>query len=184
MITAFIFDLDGTLFDSTEANVQAYYQAFTAAGAEFDEDKYRSSFGLRFGEMIQAIAPGISEQQAQAIRDQKPKFYKQAFDRVVPNTGLLSFLDSIHAHYKTALVTTASHENVRNLLAHFKVSEACFDVIITGEHVKHGKPDPECYLQAISRLDVAPQECCIFEDSDIGMQAANATEAHVIRVKI
>lgn len=184
MIKAFIFDLDGTLFDSTEANVRAYTKSFEAVGLTFDENKYRELFGLRYSEMIAAIAPSITPQQADEIRKLKPAFYKEAFDYIIPNTGLLALLHTVHATHKTALATTASHENVYNLLGHFSLATTSFDVIITGEQVKSGKPDPECYLNAISSLEVDAQECCVFEDSDVGVQAAVLSGAQVVRVRM
>jgi beta-phosphoglucomutase len=182
MLKAFIFDLDGTLFDSTEANVQAYTKAFEQTGVEFDEVKYRQLFGLRYKEMIEAISPGLSPEKAETIRQLKPSLYAEALDFVRPNTALLKLAGSVQGQFQTALVTTASKVNVANLLEHFGFDIKLFDAVITGEDVDHGKPDPECYVKAMSRLNVGPEECLIFEDSDVGLEAARRAGVEAVKV--
>jgi HAD superfamily hydrolase (TIGR01509 family) len=182
MIKALLFDLDGTLFDSSEANVTAYSEAFKVAGLPFNEAGYRRSFGLRYKEIMEAIAPEATEAQRALIKTQKAKFYKERLGAVRRNEGLLALaLDSGQA-FKTALVTTASRENVDNLLAYFKIPRDAFSVTVVGEEVDKGKPDPEAYLTAMKKLNVQPQECCIFEDSAVGVAAGEAAGAMVIRV--
>jgi len=184
MITCLLFDLDGTLFDSTAANVAAYAAAFKDVGVTFDATAYKRLFGLRFDEMMAAIAPDMDAATRQKIKPLKAGYYEANFDLVRQNTGLLALLRSCRAHYKTALVTTAARRNVTSLLRHFAVEETLFDVIITGDEVTHGKPDPECYLAAIKALGVPAEQCCVFEDSDIGITAARAAGADVIRVQL
>jgi len=48
-----------------------------------------------------------------------------------------------------------------------------FDTIVTAEQVPHGKPAPDVYLEAARRLDVAPEFCIVFEDTDEGLEAAH-----------
>lgn len=182
MIKAFLFDLDGTLFDSTTANIVAYTEAFEVEGIPFSQDRYRELFGLRFDEMMDRIAPGSSDAIRDRIKSSKAERYKANLQLVRPNEGLLEFLSSIQRQYKTALVTTASRINVMNLLHHFNVSTDFFNVIITGEDVKSGKPDPECYIVASDSLGVGAEKCCIFEDSAVGIEAAQRAGAHFIKV--
>ncbi|PJE65223.1 hydrolase [Candidatus Saccharibacteria bacterium CG10_big_fil_rev_8_21_14_0_10_47_8] len=184
MISALLFDLDGTLFDSTKANVKAYSQAFEKAGVVFSADKYRQLFGLRFGEMMEQIAPNTDPHVVEKIKNLKSEFYKENLEQVKPNVGLLNFLRDAKAHYKTALVTTASAKNVDSLLSHFLSGENLFDVIIRSEDVAKSKPDPECYKLAAERLGVDPSECLVFEDTKIGIDAAAAAGMAYIRVTL
>ncbi len=182
MISALLFDLDGTLFDSTEANVRSYSQAFKKVGVHFSADKYRQGFGLRFAEMIKQIAPEIDSQLVEKIRSAKSELYKQNLGIVKPNVGLLSFLRDAKSYYKTALVTTASTKNVNSLLDYFLPGESLFDVIICGEDVVKGKPDPECYKTAASKLGVDSSQCLVFEDTEVGIDAATGAGMVYIRV--
>jgi beta-phosphoglucomutase len=182
MIQAFIFDLDGTLFDTMAASIQAYTKAFAAVGLQFDAEKYTHLFGLRFKEMMAELIPDANSETLRKIKEGKAISYPEAFDLVVPNSGLLALMSSVRKDYKTALVTTASPANVTALLKHFQINEDEFDVVITGEEVERGKPDPECYEKAIMALSTPANECCIFEDSAIGVQAARLAGAHVVKV--
>ncbi len=184
MITAFVFDFDGTLFDSSEANVAAYDQAFREAGVHFNETAYRQAFGLRFQEMIDKIAPKTNQAVRDKIKAAKTNYYQESLSLIKPNSGLIAFLESIAGTYKTALVTTASKTNVANVLAHFGLPESLFTVIVTAEDVTHSKPHPECYQRAMEALQVEPSACIVFEDSDIGVAAAKAASAQVIRIAL
>jgi beta-phosphoglucomutase len=182
MISDLIFDFDGTLFDTLEANVVSYSQTFKKLGLEFDTDKYRKAFGLRFHEMIEQLAPGLDKELHTKIKDFKTEFYKKNIDLIVPHYDLLEFIEHSREHYKTALATTASKKNVDNILNHFLPNKNIFHTIITGEDVSKGKPNPQCYLLTFKALGVKASECLIFEDSDVGIQAARASGAKVVRV--
>lgn len=182
MAASFIFDLDGTLFDSTEANIKAYRQAFKDVGLTFNARAYRKFFGLRFPEMMDQLAPNTNETTRETIKKQKAIHYKTNLKHINPNHGLLMFLKHISPTHLTALVTTASKHNVENLLEFFDIEKDLFNTIVTGEHVKNGKPDPECYTIAIKSLGVKASDCCVFEDSDVGIEAARRAGTNVIRV--
>lgn len=184
MIKALIFDLDGTLFDSSEANIRAYSLAFNDMGLELDIPMYREQFGLRFPEMMKALVPGASEETLVRIKYAKAKHYQNNLSLVKPNTGLVTLLHSCQNKFKTALVTTASQNNVTNLLGHFNMSLDIFDAVVMGEDVNKSKPDSECYIIALKKLGVKAAESCVFEDSDIGIKAALGAGIKVIKVRI
>lgn len=186
MISCLIFDLDGTLVDSSAANVKSYSQVFSDVGLEFPAEKYRSSFGLRFPEMMDHIAPGSDAEQRAKIKTLKAKYYVENINLVRLNDSLLELIKDVKAKssHKTALVTTASRQNVDNLLSHFSINKDLFNVIIVGEDVVNGKPEPECYIKAIEFLKVKPEECIVFEDSQVGHEAAIKAGAKVVKVNI
>lgn len=184
MIRCLIFDLDGTLFDSREANVISYQLAFKDAGLTLDVEAYEKNFGHRFNELMDIMLPSSDDVARNKIKQQKAAYYSQQLSLVKPNLGLIELLKSAGDNYKTALVTTASRVNVTNLLEHFSIKENLFDHIITGEDVTYSKPNPECYKKAIAVLGAHPEECLVFEDSPIGIEAATNAGAHVIRVTI
>ena len=183
MIACLIFDLDGTLVDSSQANVKSYGQAFNELGLVFDAQKYESLFGLRFPEIMDRIAPDTSASQRDDIKKLKAKYYKQNLGLIQLNADLVELARAAKSHYKIALVTTASKANVRTLLEHFEL-DGLFDKVIVGEDVKHGKPNPECYLLAARSFGFEPQDCLVFEDSQVGMEAARAAGAKAVKVAI
>ena len=134
--------------------------------------------------MMDAVAPGTDKATLERIKIIKAQNYQKNLNLVRSNSALISLIKSCKGRYKTALVTTASKQNVTNLLAFFSIDESLFDVIIRGEDVRRGKPDPECYIKAVKELGVKPKECCIFEDSQPGIEAAQRSGAQVIKVSI
>lgn len=184
MITCLIFDLDGTLCDSMKANIKAYSLAFREVGLNFDVARYKKLFGQRFPEMMNSLAPEASEKTRMRIKTLKAEFYRDNLGLVKLNSNLYELIKSTPGKYQTALVTTASKLNVKNLLRHFKIRATLFDVIIVGEEVSNGKPDPECYLKAIKALGVEASSCLVFEDSEVGIEAAKRAGANVIRVAV
>ena len=80
-----------------------------------------------------------------------------------------------------ALVTTASKDNVFDELKHFDLDKD-FDLVLTGEDIPRHKPDPQGFLMAMDRLKVPAENTVIFEDSDVGIEAAKISGASVIRI--
>ena len=181
MINCIMFDLDGTLFYTKKANALAYIKALKEEGFDVSEEDYNGVFGLRSDEFLPKIAKGITRQQIKRVRERKVYFYGTNLDMIKPNKTLLDFLKSLSKQYQTALVTTASKKSVDMILEHFNLTDE-FDVIIYGEDAKISKPDPESYLLAMKKCNIKPQDCLVFEDSEVGVKAALASGANVIRV--
>jgi len=95
--------------------------------------------------------------------------------------GAEHFLKLANNHYKTALVTSANKDYV-SLVFEVTGIKKYFDVIITGQTVVYGKPDPECYLEAAKSLGVTPVECVVVEDAPSGIMAGKNAGMKVIAV--
>lgn len=181
MIKAIITDFDGTLVDTFEANLRAYQKAFGAVDMSLKAEKYRECFGYRFERFM--MATGVhDEAKANKIREAKKEFYPLYFDYLKPNKALISLIESFHAMGgKTAIASTARKENLMNVMNYLGIGEH-FDLIFAGVDVKQGKPSPEIYLKAMEALNVKPEETLIFEDSQVGIDAARAAGAYLLTV--
>lgn len=181
MIKAIICDFDGTLADTFAANFQAYQQAFNEQGITLLAETYRAAFGLRYDDFMRLVK--IDDPQiAQAIRERKKELYPQFFHLLRPNTKLLEFVCAFHqAGGKTAIASTARKENLQNVVAYLE-QESLFDVIQSGNDVSHGKPNPEIYMRVMDALEVSPEHTLIFEDTLIGIKAAQASGAQCIQI--
>ncbi|MBU4351280.1 HAD-IA family hydrolase [Candidatus Parcubacteria bacterium] len=82
---------------------------------------------------------------------------------------------------KLALASSTIFRFVSLMLSHFKL-ETLFDVILTAESIKKGKPDPEIYLKALEQIKLPAANCLVFEDSDAGIKAASAAKIICIKV--
>lgn len=181
MIKAIITDFDGTLVDTFEANLKAYQEAFHSVEMQLTEEKYRECFGYRFDRFMSAM--GIFDDSvATKIREAKKNAYPKYFDSLKLNSPLIELIDSFHKMGgKTAIASTARRENLMNAVNHLGIAGS-FDLIYAAQDVKQGKPSPEIYLNAMSALNVKPDEVLIFEDSRVGLEAAEASGAKYIPV--
>ena len=179
MISAIITDFDGTLVDTFEANLHAYQKAFNGVGLNLTAEKYRQCFGFRFERFMTAV--GITdEQKRNYIREAKKEYYPQFFEYLKPNKALIELINGFHRMGgKTAIASTARQENLMNAVTHLEIGEM-FDLVYAGIDVKQGKPSPEIYLKAMEALGVKPDETLIFEDSEVGIEAAWASGANYI----
>jgi len=181
MIRAIITDFDGTLVDTFESNFQAYKLAFENNSLSISRNQYRACFGLRFDAFMKQM--GIDDDDIKAsIKKEKAQVYPQCFDSLVPNTTLIAFIRKMKSSgVKTAIASTAQKVNLMNVLNHLHLADL-FDEIIAGTGVKKGKPDPEIYLKTMEVLGVPPEETLIFEDTGVGLQAAEASGASYMRI--
>ena len=176
-----ITDFDGTLVDTFEANFLAYQKAFAMFGLELTEQQYRDCFGFRFDDFMSHM--GINDNDTKnGIRLAKGDFYPLFFDKLIVNDPLLTLLKTFkNSGGLTAVASTARKENLMTALNFIDAADA-FSLILTGEDVKQGKPNPAIYNKVLEKLNVLPDEALIFEDSSVGISAANA--AHVDYVQI
>lgn len=180
-IEAIITDFDGTLVDTFEANYQAYRQVFDQHGLSLPRDQYQACFGLRFDAFMQRM--GISDKGLRAsIKKEKARIYPDCFRSLVPNRTLIAFIRGMRqSGVKTAIASTAQRENLMNVLTSLQLTDL-FDEIIAGTGVTKGKPDPEIYLKAMKILGVEPAATLVFEDTAIGLRAAEASGACYMKI--
>ena len=176
-----LFDLDGTLFNTNEVNYRAYQEALEHFGFKFERDYwYGNCVGRHYRDFLSDI--GITDEPALlAIHKLKKQAYKKYLGCAKENLRLFDLIELMRAEYNIVLVTTASRKNVEDILNAFGRMKT-FDKIFTQEDVSKMKPDPECYLKAMADFNAAPEDTIIFEDSDAGLAAADASGAHYFRV--
>ena len=181
MIKAIITDFDGTLVDTFEANFLAYQRAFEDIGKSITREQYHQCFGYRFDSFMQAMGVD-NERDVNLIKEAKRKYYPEYFHCLKKNAALIQLIACFHAlGGKSAIVSTARKENLMNAVNYLGISQH-FDHIFTGIDVKKGKPDPEIYFKAMDALNVSPESTLIFEDSQVGIEAAKASGANFLIV--
>lgn len=180
-IRLLISDFDGTLVDTFEANYRAYTGAFESVGLDLGRERYRECFGFRFDRFMEAL--GISDNATrEVIREKKAEMYPCYFDCLRVNRPLIDFISAFHASGgMTAIASTARGKNLRNALDYLGI-RADFDLVLAGESVSKGKPDPEIYLTVLNKMGVKPDEALVFEDSGVGFKAAEAAGIRYIRI--
>jgi HAD superfamily hydrolase (TIGR01509 family) len=182
-LRALLFDLDGTLVDSAEANCAAYSRALLEFGVRIDPAAVaKAAAGRQWREFLpELLREAGAKRDPEAIASRKGELYRATVGELRVNGALLTLAASVGPHMRTALVTTASADSVRAILRRADVSHL-FDSVVTGDDVTRHKPDPEAYLLALAQLQLDPVECLAFEDSDVGMASAEAAGIAVVRV--
>ena len=182
MIKAFLFDFDGTLFNTNDVNYHAYSQALARYGVSLDYGYYCNSCnGRNYKEFIPELV-GFDHEVVEQVHELKQQLYPTLLDKVKVNDKLFDLIGLVNGACKIAIVTTASRKNVLDMLKATGKSDL-FDLLICGDDVEKYKPDPECYNLAMQKLGVSPDETIIFEDSSYGIEAAHASSATVYAVK-
>ncbi len=183
MIKAIITDFDGTLVDTFQANYHAYREAFGQVGLSLSEEEYRRCYGLRFDGFMDTMAIEDPETRKR-IRAIKGECYPNHFGLLRVNQPLLDFIRMFRkSGGLTAVASTARAKNLANALGHISAT-GDFDLILAGEDVVNGKPSPEIYNTVMSRLGVSAAQTLIFEDSQVGLEAAEASGAHFIKITL
>ena len=181
MIKGILFDLDGTLVSTQEANYLSYKEAYASIGIDLSRRDYLKVFGLRFDDMVEEVSPELSDALRRKLRNNKSIFYKKNLGMTVLNPVLMAIIKNDTNFKKKALITTASKKNALEVLK-FHNLDNLFNICIFGEDVLLGKPNPECYNLGIKSLGLSPNECLIFEDTLIGVCAGEKAGASVINV--
>jgi beta-phosphoglucomutase len=181
VVAALLFDLDGTLVDTREANFLAYRDAFALSGHELTRAQFETTWGQDSRDFIPDLVPGLDPAGVDAIRATKSRLYPERLHLTALNEGLVAFLRLLAETHATALVSTAKSGNGTQLLAAHGLGEL-FDVVVWGDDVARSKPDPEGYLRALELLGAEAATSLAFEDSATGREAALAAGLTVLEV--
>jgi beta-phosphoglucomutase len=176
-------DFDGTLFDTRLMNYYSYLGACQSCGFSFPKDKFLREFnGKYYKDFLPKLCHGVTPSQLECIHEKKKELTKTNFDKILLNRQLVSLLEILKNDSYLCVVTTASKETVISVLSFFKL-QSLFDCIISGEDVIMHKPNPECYLVAMSRFpNIKKEKIFAFEDSLDGVMAAKKCGVMVFEV--
>lgn len=176
-----IADLDGTLVDTKNVNYHAYKEAINPYGYDID---YMYYCDFCNGRHYMDFLPQITTNDKAILKEMhsaKKRAYSKYLDKAILNQRLVDIIISLKSSgYKAALVTTASRQNCEELLQHFSIADL-FDLVLTHEDIEKTKPDPEGFLKAMDFFESKPEETIIFEDSDVGLEAAERSGAFYYR---
>jgi len=165
--SAILFDMDGTLVDSTSV-VERQWKLFAERHGLDYTHIMKISHGRRNAETIREVAPYLATPEIFAQFDETELEDKEG---VVAVKGSVELLNKLAAH-EWAVVTSASRALARNRLQAVQLPVP--NVLIGADDVSSGKPHPEGYLAAARRLGVECGSCLVFEDTQPGLQAARA----------
>lgn len=183
-IKAVVFDFDGLMFNTEEIFNLSGKELLRRRGKVMTPGILSMMMGRRSDEafpmMIEAL--GLTEDPAVLRAEERAIFHDMLWKHVAPMPGLFELLAHIETRELPKGVATSSRRPyIESLLTHFKLMDR-FHVTLTAEDVTEGKPHPEIYLTAASRIGVEPGEMLVLEDSEMGTRAAAAAGAVAVSV--
>jgi sugar-phosphatase len=175
--SAALFDMDGTLVDST-AVVEALWRDFCR---EHDVDEtvlVPWSHGRRTPDTVRHFLPGASNSEVAAIVEGLEAREQGTITGIVEIPGARVLLESIEVPW--AVVTSAPRELAVRRMAEAGLPAA--PVLVPADEIEHGKPHPDGYLRAAERLGIPARACVAFEDAEPGLRSALDSGARVVVV--
>lgn len=174
---AVLWDLDGTLIDSSEWHWLAWQEILHAEGYPFTQEEFQRDFGRRNDELlVQYFGEDADPARLADIGDRKEARYRRYVEDhgVVILPGVEDWLGFLgDAGWRMAVATSAPRENLGIILDVSGLALA-FDAVVAREDVSRGKPDPEVFLKAAASLGVDPAQAIVVEDAPAGVEGAHA----------
>lgn len=179
---AYLFDCDGTLADSMPLHYKAWKKALAEWNCEFDEKLFYAWGGMPVKEIISNLNQRQGLQMpVEAVGRRKESLYFAMLPELTAVAEVLEHVEDAHGRIPFAVVSGSTRESVVASLRALHLLDRFDTLVCAGEYAK-SKPDPEAFLLAASRLGVAPSACLVFEDTEMGIQAAKAAGMAWVKV--
>jgi HAD superfamily hydrolase (TIGR01509 family) len=183
MTGAIIFDFDGVLLESEFEGNRMLAELLTDLGHRTSvEDALKHFVGYSGPQFVDALEKWVGGPlPAQFHERRKAQTVRALQEGVRAVTGAVEFVRSLPPKLPRAVASSSTTRWLRTHLDHLGLSDAFGDHVYSGrEHVDRGKPEPDLYLFAADRLEVAIEQCVVIEDSEVGATGAVASGARVI----
>jgi HAD superfamily hydrolase (TIGR01509 family) len=179
---AYLFDCDGTIADSMPVHYQAWQQALGEWGGELSEGLFYA-WG---GRTVVDIIADLNEQQGlampvEAVAGRREELFQKLLPTVRAVPGVLHHINEAHRRVPFAVVSGSTRESVTASLSSLGLLEK-FDVLVCAGDYARPKPAPDAFLMAAELVGVEPEACLVFEDTELGIQAATAAGMAAVRV--
>jgi len=183
MISAYLFDLDGTLIETESLWTTAVHQWLLDEGKEVD---YATVNAWVLGRAWPAICDTIFDRWPDIETDHHDLaiLTRQIYFKVRANTDIripssIELLRTLSRTTPCVIVSGSTREDIAEAIEIMGIAD-CLPFYLGCEDYARGKPDPSCFLMAAQKLNVAPETCVVFEDSAAGILAARRAAMRVV----
>ncbi len=182
-IQGFIFDLDGVITDTAEYHFRSWKRLADEEGIPFTRADNERLRGVSRRESLLLLLKGrhYPEQKLQEMMDRKNRYYQEFITEITPRDllpGAKELLEAIcQAGYKSALASAS--KNARDVVNRLSINNL-FDAIADGYSVQRQKPAPDLFLYSAGELGLPADSCVVFEDAQVGIEAARAGGFHSV----
>lgn len=180
---AVIFDNDGVIIDSEPMHIEADLRILAEYGVQWAPSDLFRFIGVRDSEMWRILSEELQlPDSPDVLREKKARIRQEVFapHRIRPIDGIPELFDALKAAgWKIAVASSSQRSLIGPWLEAMGLLNL-LDAFVAGDDVMHGKPHPEPYLLAASRLGVASERCVSVEDSPHGIASAKAAGCRCI----
>lgn len=179
---AYLFDCDGTIADSMPLHYVAWNKTLSKWGCEFSEELFYAWGGMPVAEIIATLnkQQGLT-MPVEDVSKLKEALYYEVLPELKAVPEVLEHIEASHGHIPFAVVSGSTRESVTASLKLLGVLDKFDTLVCAGDYTK-SKPDPEPFRIAAERLGVAPEDCLVFEDTEMGIQAATAAGMPSVKI--
>jgi HAD superfamily hydrolase (TIGR01509 family) len=179
---AYMFDCDGTIADSMPLHYAAWKQALGEWNCEFEEKLFYAWGGLPIVEIITTLNQKHGLQMpVEIVARRKEDLYLELLPNLKAVPEVVEHIEAQFGRIPFAVVSGSTRDSVNASLLALNLCDRFKAFVCAGDY-KKAKPDPEAFLLAAARLGVAPRNCLVFEDTEMGMQAARAAGMAAVKV--
>ncbi len=179
---AYLFDCDGTIADSMPLHFLAWRKALSEWNCDFNEDLFYAWGGMPVTEIISGLnAKHGLNMNVDDVARRKEGYYFEILPQLKVVPEVMEHIDAAFGKIPFAVVSGSTRESVTASLNTLKILDRFNTLVCAGEYAR-SKPDPDPFLMAAAKLGVAPTACLVFEDTDMGIQAATAAGMASIKV--
>ena len=182
-IKGLIFDCDGTLADTMPLHFVAWRATLSRYNVPLDEDRFYSLAGQPTVHIVQLLLDekGI-EEDANRISLEKEQAFLDVLDDVEPIEAIVRIAREHHGKLPMGVGSGSRQEVVHRILKRIKLDDV-FDCVVGAEGTQKHKPEPDVFLEVARQLNVAPEQCRVYEDADLGVEAARRANMECFDVR-
>lgn len=179
---AIIFDCDGTIADTMPLHVQTWMQMLAENGQTLPEQIFYDMAGVPSVQIVEILNERHGTRLGPDAAVRKERLFEEQLDQCAPIDAVVDVVKTYHGKLPMGVATGGTRYNCVKTLTAVGLLQY-LPVIVSSEDVRRGKPEPDIFLAAANRLDVAPRDCVVLEDAEMGLRAARAAEMRVIDVR-
>ena len=170
---ALIFDCNGTLADTMPTHYQAWLTMLDGYGIAFGEQRFYALAGMPSDRIIELLSQesGVDVTDVTAMVDHKESLYVDSVEAVKRVDVVCEIVLRYRGQLPLAVASGSQRAVVTSTLAAIGLADA-FDAVVCSEDTERHKPEPDVFLEAARLMGVAPTSCIVFEDSELGLEAA------------
>jgi beta-phosphoglucomutase family hydrolase len=170
---ALIFDCDGTLADTMPIHFRAWTAMLGRYGIPFTEDRFYQLGGVPTAKIIRILAEesGAIVTDVDVMVREKEGAFLLHMEHVQPLTPVVRVAAAYRGKLPMAVASGGYRDVIRQTLDRIGARD-WFDTVVCAEDTPRHKPEPDVFLEAARRLGAQPAGCVVFEDTDIGLEAA------------